>query len=426
MVETWRMNVGRRMHDPTAGPTAASVIRRLGWVFLHQGVGRAAVFGFFAMLPLRLPLEAVGHFTLAYATLLLILQPVFDTAVNTMLVRAAARGEAALVQKLARRALQALAAVLIAGFLIADLIGLPAVWSWLLGSLALSLPLGMVFAISRGSGRFDVEGVVGSLQKLSLLPLLVWLAAAAIPETAPAQALLLSALVGWFLLASVYGRRWFASSRRAPALELAAPGRESLSEILRLTALAAVSLVYLRIDLALLGWFTDFADVGLYATAARWVEALAVVPYGVMLALFPRLSLRRPSPAELGQALRLFGWLGLLLCAAGLLLGQFVIPRLYAGATGGALGPLLVLLSPWPLAVSLGMFCSQTLVASGRSSLALAASLAGLVTHLMLALPAIPVLGVRGAAMAAVGTEIAVACVSGLLLRRSLRDAAAP
>ena len=81
------------------------MIRRLAWVFLHQGLGRGSVFAFFALLPLVLPLEAVGRFTLAWAALLLVLQPALEAAAGTLLVRAAARGdgvsEADLLQALA-------------------------------------------------------------------------------------------------------------------------------------------------------------------------------------------------------------------------------------------------------------------------------------------------------------------------------------
>jgi O-antigen/teichoic acid export membrane protein len=400
------------------------LLRRLAWVFLHQVAGRGAVFAFFALLPLWFSLEAAGAFILAYSTMQVVLQPAFDTAVNTLLVRAAARGDRAAVIQLVEWALLLLGVLLVAGLVAVASGRVAPLWAWLAAYFALSLPLNMTFAVCRGHGRFDVEGVVGSLQKVSLLPLLAAMSADA---NAPARALFFSTVVGWTLLAAGFWRAWLTERstwRAGPVLPSA--GATALRETIFLTALAGVALLYLRIDLVLLGAFSGLRDVGVYATASRWMEAAFVLPFGFMLVLFPRLSSRPLRSGELGSAFRLFSIVGVVTFAASVGAAWLVVPLVYRGALGQQVGRLVLQLSPSAIAVCFGMLSSQTLVAWGRTPLALVAALVGLATKLAIALVAIPRLGTAGAALAAVGTEVAVAIAAGVLLRRVLNESPQP
>lgn len=394
------------------------MIRRLGWVFLHQGLGRGSVFAFFALLPLVLPLEAVGRFTLAWAALLLVLQPALEAAAGTLLVRASARGDGPTAGRVARAAAGAVAAL-------AALLALAAfafravapVWGWLGLSFAGLLPLSLLFAAARGRGRFDLEGIAGTVQKACLPPLLLLLARDGADETLPAKVLLLSAVPGWAAAALLLARRPLGR----PAAPPPAPREPSATarEALLLAALAATSFLALRADLGLLGALRGLREVGLFATASRWVEAAYVLPYGAMLAFFPTLAAERPGAARLRRAGALFaasGSLGGAAVAAGaLLLG----PRLYAGA-GGEIASIVLRLAPAALPVALSTLCGQALVARERTPLALVGALAGLAVHLALSVALIPRLGPAGAAWAAVAGETAGAAAAALLLARTL------
>lgn len=394
------------------------MIHRLGWVFLHQGLGRGSVFAFFALLPLVLPLEAVGRFTLAWAALLLVLQPALEAAAGTLLVRASARGDGSTAGRVARSAASAVAAL-------AALLGLAAfafravapVWGWLGLSFAGLLPLSLLFAVARGRGRFDLEGIAGTVQKACLPPLLLLLARDGADETLPAKALLLSAVPGWAAAAFLLARRPLGR----PAAPLPAPPVPSATarEALLLAALAATSFLALRADLGLLGALRGLREVGLFATASRWVEAAYVLPYGAMLAFFPTLAAESPGAARLRRAGALFaasGWFGGAAVAAGALL---LAPRLYAGA-GSEIASIVLRLAPAALPVALSTLCGQALVARERTPLALVGALAGLAVHLALSVALIPRLGPAGAAWAAVAGETAGAAAAALLLARTL------
>lgn len=395
------------------------MIRRLAWVFLHQGLGRGSVFAFFALLPLVLPLEAVGRFTLAWAALLLVLQPALEAAAGTLLVRASASGDAATVSRVARAAAGSVAALAAVLALLSFAFGAAApVWGWLGLSFAALLPLSLLFAVARGRGRFELEGIAGTVQKACLPPLLLLLAGDGADESLPAKVLLLSTVPGWAVAAFLLARR---PVDRPAAPRAAAPAPSATArEALLLAALAATSFLALRADLGILGALRGLREVGLFATASRWVEAAYVLPYGAMLAFFPTLAAERPGAARLRRPAALFAAAGLFggaAVAAGALL---LAPRLYADA-GGEIASVVLRLAPAAFPVALSTLCGQALVAREKTPLALLGALTGLAVHLALSVTLIPRLGPSGAAWAAVAGESAGAAAAVLLLGRSLR-----
>ncbi|MFN7987401.1 MAG: polysaccharide biosynthesis C-terminal domain-containing protein [Thermoanaerobaculia bacterium] len=398
------------------------MIRRLAWVFLHQGVGRGSVFAFFALLPLVLPLDAVGRFTLAWAVLLFALQPALEAAAGTLLVRAGARGDATTSRRVARAAV--LTCATLAALLVLLAFGVRAlapVWGWLGAAFALLLPLNLLFASARGRGLFALEGIAGTAQKVALPILLLVLAPDGADESFPAKVLLLSAIPGWAAAALVLAARPLppAPVPQASAPAPAAPWRE----IFLLAALSATAFLALRADLGLLRAYRGFRDVGLFATASRWVEAAYVLPYGAMLAFFPTVAAERPTNARLRKAASLFaavGILGAIAVAAGALL---LAPRLYDGS-GAEIAAIVARLAPAALPVAISTLCGQALVARERTGLALAGALAGLAVHLSGSLLLVPSLGPGGAAYAAVTGELIGAVTAALLLSRALGNEA--
>ena len=394
------------------------MIRRLAWVFLHQGVGRGSTFAFFALLPLVLPLDAVGRFTLAWAAILLVLQPALEGAAGTLLVRAAARGDVATSRRVGRAAvgtctaLAALLALLSFGAQVA-----PPVWGWLGLAFAVLLPLNLVSASARGRGVFELEGIAGTIQKASLPLLLLLLAHDGADETLPARVLLLSAIPGWAAAGFVLARHPLPDVPAASASPPAAS--ETWREVLLLAGLSAASFLALRADLGLLRAFRGFHDVGLFATASRWVEAAYVLPYGAMLAYFPTVAAERPSPARLRRAALSFAATGGLGAVAAAVAATLLAPRLYPGA-GAEIAQVVLRLAPAALPVALSTLCGQALVARERSGLALAGALTGLTVHLGFSVLLIPSLGPAGAAYAAVAGELAGAAAAVLFVSRAL------
>jgi O-antigen/teichoic acid export membrane protein len=393
------------------------VIRRLAWVFLHQGLGRGSVFAFFALLPLVLPLEAVGRFTLAWAALLLVLQPALEAAAGTLLVRAAARGDGATTRRVGLTAAGSVAALAALLGLLALASRVAPVWGWLAVSFAALLPLSLLFATARGRGRFEIEGIAGTVQKACLPPLLLLLAREGIDETLPAKVLLLSAAPGWAVAVLLLARRPLPAipPPPGPVPSRARTGREALL----LAALAATSFLALRADLGLLGAFRDLRDVGLFATASRWVEAAYVLPFGAMLAFFPTLAAERPDGARLRRAAGLFAAAGVLGGAVVAAAAFVLAPHLY-GDAGAEIAATVLLLAPAALPVALSTLCGQALVAREETLLALCAALLSLAVHLAFSLALVPALGPAGAAWAAVAGETAGAAASALLLARVL------
>ncbi len=386
------------------------------WSVLHQGAGRAATFLFFASLPWLIPLEAVGHFSLTWTALLLLLQPAFDSALGLLLVKAIARGDRERAGAALRQAARAfLPAAILAGVIVVALGANPGVTGLLVLGLGLSLPLQATFALSRGEGALELEGSVGTLQKLALLPLAAALHAAGVGgEWLPALALLFSALVGWLLLGALFAGRLRALGgllnvgATAPGL-----GREAAL----LTGTAVAVLLYQRLDLFLLGSLREAADVGRYATAVRWAEIGYVAAHALMLVAFPRLAASAPAHRPGPRGALAFGALGLVVGAGVWSLGRWIAPLAY-GANGAAIGGLVTALAPSVPAVFVGAFATQSLVAADRSHLGLKVALVGLGANLAVALVAIPAWGARGAALATVVTEAVIALAALLLLHR--------
>lgn len=395
----------------------------LVWVGLHQGLGRGAVFAFFALLPALLNPEDVGRFTLVYTLFLLALQPAVENGLGALVVKAAARGDLTSAWRVVRRTALALAGVALVVLLAGPGVGrdgatLPAA---LAVAFALALPLTLVGALARGLGAFEVESLAGTAQKLTLpLALLGWQRLGARGATLPAYAVLTAASVGWLVWLGLRPRLLMRAAAQ-PRVERAVPdglGREAL--VLALGSVLGV--LYQRVDLAILGACTDLRTVGLYFSAARWVECAYVVPFAAMVVLFPRLATRAPSRASWRRLGLAFAGTGL---AAGLIVAlaaRFGLPQVYA-RDGVTLGNWALALAPTVPLVFVGTFCGQALVARDHAERALRAGLASLAVNLLVAGLAIPVLGALGAAVAAFATELTFATLAALELRRLVRAA---
>jgi O-antigen/teichoic acid export membrane protein len=178
-----------------------------------------------------------------------------------------------------------------------------------------------------------------------------------------------------------------------------------------------VNYLYFRLDILLLSWMKTDVAVARYSLAYRVLEGLMVLPSYVMLALFPTIARQQDDPGALRKTLGL-ALAGLeaaaLPMAALMAIFASEIIVLLGGSKYSTAAPVLALLA-LALAISYvsGVF-GNTLLALGRQRMTLLLSLPVLVVNLGANLVLIPLLGINGAAIAVVISEIA-----GLLVVRA-------
>jgi O-antigen/teichoic acid export membrane protein len=223
-----------------------------------------------------------------------------------------------------------------------------------------------------------------------------FLGAAAVSETA-----------GLVVIASLSATRVTRPEFGARAHEVVALGRRSLPFAL----LAGFSLIYLRIDLIMLGLLGSHSAVGNYGVAARILDtSLAVPAYfgGAFLATIAQTGVgERQTAAQTETALR---YLLLLAAPLAFVLAFTADPlvHLIAGSSYDDAGTILVRLSPVLVLASAYAVLGNLQVALNRIRLLAGISLAGIALKLALNAWAIPLYGANGAALAAVGGELLV------------------
>ncbi|RLE23717.1 MAG: hypothetical protein DRJ65_11295 [Acidobacteria bacterium] len=394
------------------------MIRNLGWAFLHHGVGRGALFVFFLSLPWLMGAEDVGRLTFTYTLLLLILQPLLDTAIGTIITKYTARQLLSRVRHILRflgaSLVSAAVGIATVSVLIPDQIPiLPLLGAAVLGAIALN----SIFSWQRGLEDFRMEGIVGTAHKIMVLLALAVLTWIGLTGPAAAAAAMLIGVIGAWVLA---GTAFSDILRRFRLLMVWAPDLSSsttalLREGFVLGAVGVVGLLYLRIDIVMLGLLSGDAEVGLYFTAARVLEASFILPHVVMLVVFPRLAQRGSGQKLFARTVVALGLSGLLASLALAATGRWLIPQIY-GADWIRTGDILILLSLAAPAVFLGYCLTQALVAQDLQERYLVVALIGLGLNIGLNLFLIPRFGGMGAAGATVVTEIIVTAGAGVAL----------
>jgi O-antigen/teichoic acid export membrane protein len=186
-------------------------------------------------------------------------------------------------------------------------------------------------------------------------------------------------------------------------------GRRLVRAALPVGGTFLLNYLYFRLDILLLSWLRTDVAVARYGLAYRVLEGLMVLPSYVMLALFPaiaRAENNRPQlAATVGVALA-----GLEAAAVGFaaLMATFSpeIVVVLGGAKYAPAGPALAILS-LALAISYvnGVF-GNALLALGRQRALMLITAGPLLVNLIANLLLIPPLGVEGAAIAVVLSEI--------------------
>ncbi len=201
----------------------------------------------------------------------------------------------------------------------------------------------------------------------------------------------------------------------------------------RLAAAAPIGLgnvalrVTMGIDLIILALFCAEDVVGSYAAAAKILVVLITGTEVLWKALLPRLSRQwRDSPSEFGRRLALYlglVWVAFLPVAwGGLAVGRELMEALFGEGYGGA-GPVFRILSFSYVALALGMFFGNALIACDRQREFLPPRLGAAAVAVVGCLVLVPRLGPLGACRAMLAAHVLLAVWTGWLCRAFLSRA---
>jgi O-antigen/teichoic acid export membrane protein len=198
-----------------------------------------------------------------------------------------------------------------------------------------------------------------------------------------------------------------AGARMRPQLR---GGKRLVLIALPLGGTLAINYLYFRLDVLLLSWLKTDADVARYSLAYRVLEGLMVLPSYVMLALFPVIARhehdRLRLSATIGVALGGLEAAALPLAALMAIFSPEIVVAL-GGHKYASAAPVVAILA-LALAISCvsGVF-GNALMALGRQRTLFWLTLGPLGVNLVANLALIPPLGVNGAAIAVVLSELA-------------------
>ena len=211
--------------------------------------------------------------------------------------------------------------------------------------------------------------------------------------------------------------RCFTPNLRVPGAQVRALLRRALPFALVL----GFGVLYLRVDLIMLGLIGSEAAVGNYALASRVLETAIAVPSffgGAFLATVAQTGAGTDrAAAQTAQALRYL----LLICvplAFALAVAAEPLIDLVAGGGYDQAGEVLVRLSPVLVLTAAYVVLANLQVALDRTKQLVRISLAGIALKIALNAWAIPRYGANGAAMAAVGGEVLVVIAQWYFARR--------
>lgn len=182
-------------------------------------------------------------------------------------------------------------------------------------------------------------------------------------------------------------------------------------------------MIYMKIDLIMLGELVSDRAVGVYAAATRLSELWYFVPTAIVSSVFPSIiEARKRSEAEYYRRLQrlfdLMAGLALVIAVPMTALSGWVIHVLYA-AEYAAAGPILAVHIWAAVFVFLGVAQSPWDVAEDLTRLALMRTVSGAVVNVGLNLLLIPGHGGLGAAIATVVAYACSACLANAFSRKT-------
>lgn len=194
----------------------------------------------------------------------------------------------------------------------------------------------------------------------------------------------------------------------------------SIRDAFGMGIIQVVGVIYLRVDIVLLGLMSTATAVGVYGVAYSYVNVMVFVPTVILTAVFPLVS--RGAPRKVRRIVRgttaVLTQLGMLAVVAVVLVGRDVIIVISGPKYESAYIPL-VLLTVATLFVFMRSSFSWAASAMKKIDRFVFISLAGLVLNVALNVALIPVLGIRGSAIATLVTDFLAFVAQAILFHRN-------
>ena len=205
-----------------------------------------------------------------------------------------------------------------------------------------------------------------------------------------------------------------------------ATGKEVLSQSYHFILSGLMVAIYSQMDKMMIGGMMSDGDVGLYTTALTICSMWIFVPTAIINSFQPKifeLKEKGDEEAYLAQLKKLYTviiWLCLIVSLIVTIFADLGVQILYGEAYAGASG--VVKLAIWSEVFSMiGVSRGVWIVSEGRQKYVKYLLLFGAITNLILNFALIPVMGIYGAALATVVTQI-VANVIAPLFFKDTRD----
>jgi O-antigen/teichoic acid export membrane protein len=178
-------------------------------------------------------------------------------------------------------------------------------------------------------------------------------------------------------------------------------------------------LVFLRITHLMLGWLSDYREVGIYSMAFQLIQIPNVLPGIVLPTCYPRLvALKEEHPVRyteyLDKLLSFFSFAGWGLVVGILLLGDWGMVRFFGPGFAGS-GSVLLLLGIATLLNFSGMVRGQVIFIANRPNLHVINALVGLAVMVPADLALIPRYGALGGAIAVAIASLAASMLTSFL-----------
>ena len=194
--------------------------------------------------------------------------------------------------------------------------------------------------------------------------------------------------------------------------------RRSLTDLLPIALPFALSGIFLRIyalDTVLVSRFMAQSDVALYGAASWMVGSMKFMPIGLAAALFPAFSVTHQSDRDgmvrtLQNSERLMLWLVVPISAGGVLLAEPIIETVFGYDYGQSVVSFQILcVALIPVFLSTPLISLLNAIGGQKASAANLSLAIGV--HLMSSVFLIPILGIEGAALSLVISNLTLLCL---------------
>jgi O-antigen/teichoic acid export membrane protein len=290
---------------------------------------------------------------------------------------------------------------------------------FILVSIPVSILLGYFMAILTGMERFRLRAGLALLNQLASLSALVVLVFFYGRKSEMAVlgnfiAILITAIVTSFLIKHFLAYAWNVLPRRDNL-------REAVSLGLRGQLGNLATFLNYRLDVFIVNYLLDPAQVGIYALGVVVSEAVWQVPQAAALALFPRTA-RTLNEGASEFTCVVLRQVFLVSCLSGIALAALsplLVPLIFGTQFAPSVAVVWWIL-PGTVALSLGKVMSADLAGRGKPELSSIFAFCSLAVTLILDVLLIPRMGIRGAALASSAAYFLDTALLALALKREL------